>query len=606
MVPVFLGGYSPPMQRGNPLIDDAFVDFLLHDVLELEELLELPTFEHHSRQTFDLFLESVRRFSRKQLWPTYKAMDEAPPIFTGGQIETHEALPRLWKQMVELGVLDATRRADAGGADLPLTLYSLASAYLMAGNPSVYGYAGLTIGATHLLEAFGDETVKARFLEPMTEGTWTGTMALTEPQAGSSLGDITTTATPTDSDHYLIRGSKIFISGGDHRATENIVHLTLARIAGAPDGSAGISLFAIPTRRREGDELIDNDVTVAGMIHKIGWRGLPSLALEFGDREDCRGYLVGEPNRGLKHMFQMMNEARIMVGVNGAATASVGYHESLNYALERKQGRASDKRGEPVPIIEHADVRRMLLRQKAVVEGSLAMLATVSRYSDVAEHDPDAERSQSARALLNLLTPIAKTFPAESGFESNALALQIHGGYGYSSEYVVESLLRDQKLNSLHEGTTGIQSLDLLGRKALGDGGAALALLAAEIERAIGRAASVGVDEGWSRALSDSMAVVASVTEALGKRGASGDVTGMLAHSVDYLNMLATVVIGWQWLVLATAATRKLADAESDRHRGTLACAQYWIATELPHVAILGERCRACERSYVDARPEWF
>ncbi len=327
--------------ESNPLIDDGLVDFLLYSVLDAESLCKLDAYAQHSKETFDLYIDSVRRFARQDLLPSYKPMDEEPPQFRDGRIHTHPALPKLYEQMVELGTLTATRPESVGGQQMPMLIHTIASAYLMAANLSAYGFIGLTVGAGHLIEAFGSDELKERFMTRLYSGEWTGTMALTEPQAGSSLGDITTSATPTDDGYYLIKGSKIFISGADHGITENIVNLTLARIDGAPDGTKGISLFAIPKRREENGSLVSNDVTVAGMIHKIGWRGLPSLALEFGDEGDCRGWLVGEPNQGLRFMFQMMNEARIMVGVNGFATASVAYHESRLYALDRKQGRTS-------------------------------------------------------------------------------------------------------------------------------------------------------------------------------------------------------------------------------------------------------------------------
>jgi butyryl-CoA dehydrogenase len=296
----------------NPLIDDGLVDFLLYDVLRAETLCEFEAYAQHSKETFDLFLDSVRRLARRDLQPTYKPMDEEPPEFRDGRIVTHPTLPQLWRKMVEVGLLTGTRPEEVGGQQIPMLVHMMASAYAMAANLGAYAYVGLTLGAAHLIETFGNDDVKARFMEPMYDGTWTGTMALTEPQAGSSLGDITTSATPTDAGHYLIKGSKMFISGADHGMTENVVNLALARIVGAPAGTKGISLFAIPRLRREGGELVPNDVTVAGLIHKIGWKGLPSLALEFGDEGDCRGWLVGEPHQGLRYMFQMMNEARIM------------------------------------------------------------------------------------------------------------------------------------------------------------------------------------------------------------------------------------------------------------------------------------------------------
>lgn len=589
----------------NPLIDDELVDFLLYSVLDAESLCDLQPYGQHSKETFDMFIDSVRRFARQDLLPTYKPMDEEPPVFRDGRIHTHPALPALYQQMVDLGVLTATRPESVGGQQIPMLVHTLASAYLMAANLGAYGFIGLTVGAAHLIEAFGSDDLKQRFMTKMYEGEWTGTMALTEPHAGSSLGDITTTATPTDEDYYLIRGSKIFISGADHQITDNVVNLTLARIEGAPDGTKGISLFAIPKLRERDGELVSNDVTVAGLIHKIGWKGLPSLALEFGDEGNCRGWLVGEPNQGLRYMFQMMNEARIMVGVNATATASAAYHESLAYALDRRQGRQLGARGgEMVPIIEHADVRRMLLRQKAIIEGSLALLATVSWYGDVAAHGASEQARERAQLLLDLLTPIAKTFPAERGFEANALAVQIHGGYGYTSEYLPEAYMRDQKLNTLHEGTSGIQSMDLLGRKVMAKGGAPLRALAEEIGATITRAREAGVDSELCAALEEAVTTVGAVTVELGERGMSGDADAMLGHSWDYLDMFATLVIGWQWLNMAAVAPG--APISEERKRATDAATRYWLRTEVPRIALLAELCRSNEKSYIEAEPSWF
>ncbi|MCH9685632.1 MAG: acyl-CoA dehydrogenase, partial [Deltaproteobacteria bacterium] len=453
------------MSEANPLVDDRDIEFLLYDVHDAEALAGLPAFAEHDRETFELFVSSARRLAREALWPAYRVMDENPPKLEGGRVRAHAVMHEIWPRMVDLGLLAVTRPESVGGLSLPLLVSTAADAYLMAGNLSAFGYVGLTRGAAHLLEAFGSEQLRERFMEPMLEGRWTGTMALTEPQAGSSLADVTTKATPTGDGHYRISGAKIFISASDHGITDNVVNMTLARIEGAPAGTAGISLFAVPQRREQDGGWIDNDVSVAGAIHKIGWRGLPSLALSFGERDDCHGWLVGPEHRGLACMFQMMNEARIMVGLNAVATSSVAYHQSLLYARGRPQGRpigVKDPAQPPVAITQHADVRRMLLRQKAIVEGGLSLVMQAARWADVAAHGDGPERERAA-ALLDFITPIAKSFPAERGFDANALALQIHGGYGYSSEYLPEAWLRDQKLNSIHEGTTGIQALDLLG-----------------------------------------------------------------------------------------------------------------------------------------------
>jgi len=596
----------------NPLISDRDVDFLLYEVFDAPALCSLPAFADHGRPTFDLVLQNSRRFAREVLFPTYKAMDAEPPRLEDGRIVLHPLWHKIYPQLVALDVIAASRPYSAGGQQLPLLVTTLASTYLMAGNLNAAGLVGLTAGAAHLIEEFGSDALKQDFMARMYRGEWTGTMALTEPQAGSSLADLKTRATPTGEGHYRIKGSKIFISAGDHNLTDNIVHMTLARIDGAPAGIKGISLFAVPARRWQGSTLVDNDVAVAGMIHKIGWRGGPSLALEFGERDDCHGWLVGEPGRGLSCMFQMMNEARIMVGANGVSTASVAYHQAVLYARERLQGRPpsvkADASRPPVPIIEHADVRRMLLRQKAIVEGGLALLAVTALQRDRAAHSTTQQERHRAGLLLDLLTPITKTFPAEKGFEANALSLQVHGGYGYSSEFLPEAWLRDQKLNSIHEGTTGIQGLDLLGRKVVAEGGVALSLLTEEIEQAVQKASAVGVFPAACTRLREAMARVAELTMQLAQKGLTGDVEGMLLHSADYLELLSIVVVSWLWLQQATVATRQLGQdqGDADFYQGKLCAAQYWLATELPRVSHLIDLCRSGEDSYARMQPAWF
>ena len=597
----------------NPLLRDRDVEFVLYEVLNAEELTALPAFAEHSRETFDLFLGSTRKLAREVLFPAYKPMDEAPPRLENGQVRVHPALREIWPRLAELGIAAASRPAEVGGQSLPLTVAAMGSGYLMAANAAAFGYLGLTSGAAHLIEAFGDERLRKEFMERMYSGEWTGTMALTEPQAGSSLSDVKTRAQPTAEGHYLIAGNKVFISGGDQDFTENVVHLVLARIDGAPPGIKGVSLFCVPKNRRRADHaLIDNDCTAAGVFHKLGWKGLPSIALNFGERGDCHGYLVGEANQGIGYMFQMMNEARLMVGMNGVATASVAFHESLEYARTRPQGRPLNSRDPAtpqIPIVEHADVRRMLLRQKAIVEGGLSLLATAARFADLSHHSPDpAVRNRSA-LLLDLLTPIAKSFPAERGFESNALAVQVHGGYGYTSEYLPEAWLRDQKLNSLHEGTTGIQGMDLLGRKVVAQGGAALAAFGQELAAALVRAEAAGLPEQWRNGLSLAAQTVAGLTLHLGTLGLSGDRDGMLLHSADYLEIFSIATLSWQWLILAAAAQEGLTrggggDTARDFYQGKLRAAQYWFANELPRVEHLAALCMNGEASYRDVRPE--
>jgi alkylation response protein AidB-like acyl-CoA dehydrogenase len=598
------------MAAPNPLVRDRDVEFLLYEVHRAERLCQLPAFAEHERETFDLFLASAAKLARERLFPLFRHMDEHPARLSEGRVVDHPAMGEIYSQLVELGILTASRPESVGGASLPRCITTMAFLYLMAGNGGAAGYALLTAGSAHLIESFGSEALKQEFMRRMYAGEWTGTMSLTEPHAGSGLGDLTTSATPVPGREgvYKLRGNKIFISGGDLRFRNNVVHLTLARRVGDSAGTRGISLFVVPRMRPDPETgaLVFNDVHTSQLVHKIGWKGLPSLGLSYGENDDCFGWLLGEPGQGLPYMFQMMNEARILVGANATATASAAYHESLAYARERTQGRRLDRRGDthkPLPIIEHPDVRRMLIRQKAIVEGSMSLLVTAAGYSDLAVHGNTPAERDRAQLILDILTPVTKSFAAERGFESTSLALQIHGGYGYSSEYLPELWLREQRLNSIHEGTTGIQSLDLLGRKVVAKSGRALLVLSEELRADIEDARSSGVDGELCDAVKIEIARTTELTQVLGARGLGGDLTGMLAHSVDYLTMFSNLIIAWQWLRMAAAARRGLGreidDAEADYYQGKIEAARYWIRTELPDNARLAVLCETGEDSYL-------
>ena len=591
----------------NPLISDALIGFLLDEVIGLDRVLSLPAYAGHTRETCDLFLDTTRRVAREALFPAYEEMDRELPRFEDGRVHLHPRMRGLFRQIVDLGIISATRPESVGGSMLPMTVTAVASAYLMAANLGVCALAGLTTGAARLIESFGDPDLHRRFMTRMYAGEWAGTMALTEPQAGSSLTDVQTRATPLADGSYGVRGTKIFISGGDQDLTENIVHLTLARIDGAPDGIKGVSLFAIPRLREEGGRLVSNDVACTSVFKKIGWKALPSVQLAFGEANDCRGWLVGQPHQGIRHMFQMMNEARLMVGLNGIASASVAYHESLHYAQDRPQGRplaARDPRAPQVAIIQHADVRRMLMRQKAIVEGGLGLLLRAATLTDMAEHAESESERRDAQLLLDLLIPIAKTFPAEYGFEANTLAIQVHGGYGYTSEFMPEAWWRDQKLNSIHEGTSGIQAMDLLGRKAVAAGGQALQLFARVVQETMNTARESELID-HATALAGAVEDLIRTTTALGLKGMSGDADGMLRHAADYMDAFSVIAVAWQLLEQAAAATRGTRQSAAFYDGVRRAC-DYWFRTELPHVSITFDRIRSGEGSFAEASPDCF
>ena len=474
-----------------------------------------------------------------------------------------------------------------------------------AANIATETYAGLSIGASDLIHAFGSAEQRARWLPALLDGRFSGTMVLTEPQAGSSLADIHASATPRADGTYSIRASKIFVTAGDHELTQNIVHLVLARLPDAPPGVKGISLFIVPKRRVHADGSVgaDNDVALAGLIHKMGCRGTTSAFLSFGERGECIGELIGKPNQGLACMFKMMNEARIGVGLGATMLALAGYRQSLAYARERTQGRHGKNVGErPVPIVEHADVRRMLLTQKAIAEGALALSLYGAWLVDEAQTAPQAQARRDAGLLLDLLTPVIKSWPSQWGLVANELAIQVHGGYGYTRDFPVEQHYRDNRLNAIHEGTNGIQALDLLGRKAVMDGGAALQLLVREIEVTT-RAATDHADEEL-RAHADALRAATDeltlTTQVLAARLPT-DPRSALANASPYMEAFGHTVVAWLWLRQALVAA-----SDNDCHRGKRAAARWFYRWELPRVHTLHERLRDFDPSWLEMRNEWF
>ncbi|PZP78399.1 MAG: acyl-CoA dehydrogenase, partial [Ectopseudomonas oleovorans] len=449
------------------LLSSRNLAFELYEVLDAEALTQRPRFADHNRETFEAAISTARGIAEELFAPHNRKNDEHEPQYVdGGAVLIPEVEPAL-RAFHEAGFLNATRDFEHGGMQLPNLLSQACFAHFQSANIATSSYSMLTMGVANLIEAFGNQEQKARYLQPIIDGRFFGTMALTEPHAGSSLSDIRTKAEPHADGSYRIKGNKIFISGGDQPISENIVHMVLAKLPDAPPGVKGISLFLVPKFHVNDDGSLGarNDVTLAGLFHKMGWRGTTSTALNFGDNGECVGYLVGKPHAGLSYMFQMMNEARIGVGMGAIMLGYAGYLYSLNYARERPQGRLPDGKdpaSTQVPIIEHTDVKRMLLTQKAYVEGAFDLGLYSARLVDD-EHTAESEEARrSAAELLDLLTPIVKSWPSEFCLKANELAIQILGGHGYTREYPVEQYYRDNRLNPIHEGTHGIQSLDLL------------------------------------------------------------------------------------------------------------------------------------------------
>jgi len=572
------------------LLSSRNLAFELYEVLDAEALTDRERFAEHNRETFDAALSTARTIAEKYFAPHNRKADENEPRYENGEaILIPEVKPAV-DAFLQAGFLNAARSFEDGGMQLPTLVSQACFAHFQAANAGSTAYPFLTMGAANLIESFGTEEQKQRFLEPMIQGRFFGTMALTEPHAGSSLSDIRTRAEPAADGTYRLRGNKIFISGGDHSLSENIVHMVLAKLPDAPGGVKGISLFIVPKYLVNEDGSLGprNDVTLAGLFHKMGWRGTTSTALNFGDNGQCVGYLVGKPHQGLSCMFQMMNEARIGVGMGAVMLGYAGYLYSLEYARERPQGRLPDNKNPdsaPVSIIEHADVKRMLLTQKSYVEGAFDLGLYAARlFDDTQTAETELARKQ-AQELLDLLTPIVKSWPSEFCLKANELAIQILGGHGYTREYPVEQYYRDNRLNPIHEGTHGIQSLDLLGRKLAQNGGAGLKQLIRLIASTCERAQVHESLTPLRQPLEQLVARLQTVTIGLLTDMAQGKVNSTLANSALYLKVFGHTVIGWRWLEQAIRAQEGLSIGNApdiDFYRGKLQAARHFLTWEVP------------------------
>ena len=593
------------------LIQDKDLEFLLYCVFKAEELTSIPFYQDHDRTTFDGVIDTARQIAEQYFAPHNAAADENEPRFDGENVSTIPEVKTAWQHYAESGLLNARHSYGDAGMQLPALIHSACSGLFMSANPSTAAYPFLTSAAANLIHAFGNEEQKERYLPGMFNGRFAGTMALTEPDVGSSLGDLKTKAFRQDDGSFRLKGNKMYISGGDQDITENIVHLVLARIEGAPTGVKGISLFITPKYLvdDEGQCSERNDVQLAGLLHKMGYRGATSTVLNFGEKDDCRAYLIGEEGKGLSYMFKMMNEARIGVGMGAAMIGYRGYLESLAYAKDRPQGRAPSTRGSdsaPINIIEHTDVKRMLLAQKSYVEGSLALCLFAARLVDEYEEG----KNEDSGILLDLLTPVVKSYPSYYGPRANDLAIQILGGAGYIREYPVEQCYRDNRLNPIHEGTHGIQSLDLLGRKLWQHNGKGQQLLLQRIQNTLKSAGQHDVLQELVSVYQKHLKELIDTTMALGQTLQSGQIDQALANSALYLDMMGRIVVAWLWLEMADQAIREFGDSESEEDqrflKGKLQAARYFIRWELPEVSHQASLLNSFESTCMDMQADWF
>ncbi len=570
------------------------IAFNLHELHALDEVLGYPRYQQHDRASCDAIIEAAHTLASEHFYPHATKSDAKEPHFDGATVHIIPEVKAALNAYVEAGFLSASFDTEYGGLQLPVLVSTVLGFVFSAANVGTAGYPFLTGAAANLVRAHGSAAQRERFMLPMLAGRWFGTMCLSEPTAGSSLADIKTRASQRADGRYNIVGNKMWISGGEHELTENIVHLVLAKIEGAPAGVKGISLFIVPKKQVNADGSVGagNGVRLIGLNHKMGYRGTTNAALAFGDGEDCIGEIVGEPHKGLAYMFHMMNEARISVGIGATAIGTAGYRYAIEYTRSRPQGRSlsnKDPASAPLPIIAHADVRRMLLQQKAYVEGALSLGLYCARLVDEQQAHPDATRRQQAHTLLEVLTPIVKAWPSDYCLKANELALQCLGGYGYTRDYPVERLYRDNRLNPIHEGTNGIQGLDLLGRKVLGDGGAGMKAVFAQMQQTITQAQSRPGLAQSAADLAAAMQRIVAVTTTLGMAAAKGQVELAFAHTDTYLQLFGHTVLAWIWLKAALVAEAALPAAigESERafYGGKFAACHFFYLYELPKTA---------------------
>ncbi len=580
-------------------VDVDTLKYMLYDVHNLEELLSRERFQDHDKESLDMFLDSVKEFADRELFPYCKEMDENPAYHKDGKVFVHDQVKTMMYKGGEMGLISAPFDYDSGGLQIPLMTQTAVYYTLDAANNHLPGYAALTSGSAELIVHFGNKELNETYVPKMLSGQWGGTMCLTEPQAGSSLSDITTKATPTDDGFYKILGQKIFISGGDNNFTENIAHLVLARIEGAPKGTKGISLFVVPKNRpTENGNLEFNDVTTVADFQKMGQRGYCTTHLGFGDADNCRGWLVGEANKGLHYMFLMMNGARIAVGRGASAIASAAYYASLQYANERPQGRKLSSDGKKNPdenqtlIINHPDVRRMLLQQKSVVEGSMSLTFLSAKYYDIIETATSPEEKEKYNLLLEMIIPIVKTYPSEAGREAIDNGLQVLGGYGFCTDFILQQYYRDIRIFALYEGTTGIQSQDLLGRKVTMQNGKALQLLSAEIMKTIQEASKVEGLQSYAKTLGAKLQLTQKVLGHLMPHAMKGDYERYLADASVFMEFLSLVIIGWTWLNLGLNATNALTTEgkySKEFYESKIHTMKYFFTYEIPKTSGLAE-----------------
>jgi alkylation response protein AidB-like acyl-CoA dehydrogenase len=598
-----------------PIVSRRDIEFFLYEMFDIESLTTRERYQDHDRESFDAAIDIAQAIAEKYYLPIQSKVDRNEPTFDGNKVHIIPEIKVGLDAVIAAGLTAPTTDYEMGGMQLPQIAASGAFAYLSAAASTSLGYLSLTHANCNLIEAYGSPEQIEKWVTPQREGRFFGTMAMTEPGAGSGLGDLTTSATKEEDGTYRVKGNKIWISGGDHDLSENIVHLVLARVKGAPKGVKGISLFIVPKFLVNDDGKVgeQNEVALAGLFHKMGGRGHTSTALSFGEQDGAVAYLVGEENKGLMYMFHMMNEARILVGTGAALTALTGFQYSLDYAKGRPQGRllsSKDPLAPPVNIIEHPDVRRMLLTQKAYSEGAYALCLYGHQLADDEKTAPTESEKKHASTILNFLTPIIKSWPSEWGPKSNDLAIQVLGGHGYVNEHPVEMFYRDNRLNPIHEGTTGIQSLDLLCRKVPMNDFKGYQAFLTEMYDTVDCAQSHEKLQLYAQQLKDTLDNLKAVTTAVLDASKTQNIDMVFSNSVSYLNMFGHITIAWLWLRQAEVATKaldKTPHSDDEKfYNGKIQAMKYFFNSELPLTYHWGNLVKNIDSASFDTHPDWL
>lgn len=614
----------------NLLVDERDMKFVLYEQLNIEELCEAEVFSEFSREMFDMVLDAATKLAEKELAPTNADGDQKGVVLEDGQVKVPESFHRAYQHYCEGGWALLPVAEEHGGQGFPTTIYGSTTELFVSANQALMMYPGLTVGAARLIEKFGTEDQQRTYMDNMYAGVWGGTMCLTEPQAGSDVGALRSKAVRNPDGTYSITGNKIFISAGDHDLTENIIHMVLARVEGAPAGTKGISIFIVPKKRIENGGLVDNDVSCMAVEKKLGIHASSTCALNFGEQDNCIGYLLGEENTGMKIMFNMMNEARLAVGFQGLGQATAAYMYALRYAKERYQGPEISTMKDPtapkVPIIEHPDIRRMLMWMKSVTEGLRALLYYASYCEDrihTAKTDDEAAKYQG---FLDILIPVCKAYSSDMGFRVTEMAIQIHGGYGYCREYPVEQFMRDCKIASIYEGTNGIQALDLVGRKLGFKQGMLFKSIVAETGNLLKNAKKNFRLKDIAGPFDEARKQLIEVTRYFGLKSITEDFMTPILYATPYQELFGDVAVGFMLLWQAAIADRRLeelySDAKADTkekkaellrtnrsaafYRGKVASAEFFANTVLSLAKGKARAIMSGERSAIDLPEESF